>query len=198
MLTVDYPDDKHLTPDRYEFGIQGPAVINSSPTLQSLSITPAAGARFVSTISFSQHSQAVQAKREAFALKLRGQQKLLTTWHLHRPEPRGTLRGTPTMGATAAKGAITATIACTTGETLLAGDMLMLGTQTVMVMADAVAVSSSMSISFECPLRAAVNSGTAVVWDRPRITWVSTTPEVYVPYVGGAGDRFALSFVEAF
>lgn len=120
---------------------------------------------------------ALAGRWHALVLSLRGRVNHLACWDFGRPLPLGTLRGTPTLSATAAAGATSIAIAGgggNAGATLLAGDMLQLGTglgtsQAVMVMADATADGSGniAALSIEPPLRVAQASGAAVGWQRP-------------------------------
>lgn len=196
MITINYPTSRRYEPARFEFGVRGPAVINSSPTLGALSITPTAAPRWVATVSYAVDEDDRHPILEALVAQIGGQSNLLSMWHLMRPVPQGTLRGTPQLSATATKGATTAQIVCDSGATVKRGDMLGIGSQVVMVTADATASGTALTIAFRNPLRESVNSGTSVVWDKPAITWVSESPDVYVPYADGFGEPFAMSFVE--
>lgn len=199
MITYDWPTSRAFIPERFDIGVRAPAVASTSPTVGAMSITPNMAPRWVCVLSFPGQSGDLQAEREAWFAKLAAQSSLVTMWHLMRPEPKGTLRGTPQLAATLGKGAKQATITCDSGATLKAGDLIKVGTQTVMVTADAAAVSTQITVDFAQPLRASVNSGTAVEWDRPRLTLLAESPEIFLPYQrGGLGDRFSVSFVEVF
>lgn len=199
MIEITFPTDETLHPERFEFGVRRPAVADLSPTSGAASITPTLVPRWVAALSFNAAHRDKQAEREALFAKLSGQGNYLRMWHLRRPQPRGTLRGAPQLAATAARGASTLVISCAPGETLLAGDMLGVGTngQVVMVLADAVAAGSSISVSIAGVLREAATLGTAIVWDRPAIRWVSESSDIYLPY-GYHGDRFTVNLVEVF
>lgn len=110
---------------------------------------------------------------EAFFDRLKGSVNRIVLWNLKRPAPLGTLRGTPTLSASAAQLANTAAISTTAGATLLAGDMIGIGGQLVRVMADTVADGAgAMAVEFAPRLRAAKSSGAAVTWDKPTSTFV--------------------------
>lgn len=79
---------------------------------------------------------------ESMVYGLRGRVNHLAAFDPGRVLPAGTLRGSPVLSAIAAAGATTATLVGGTNGTLLAGDLLQIGTglgtsQTVKVMADA-------------------------------------------------------------
>ena len=110
---------------------------------------------------------------QALMLQLRGKTNQLALWNMGRPQPKGTMRGTMTLGTTA-QGATALTInaAGQAGKTLLAGDYLGVGAgltqQVVMVVADATASGAGVvSVVTEPALRNAFASGAGVTWYRP-------------------------------
>lgn len=110
---------------------------------------------------------------QALMLQLRGKTNQVALWNMGRPQPKGSMRGTMTLGATA-QGATTLTISSTGqgGKTLLAGDYLGVGSgltqQVVMVVADATANGSGViSVSTEPALRNSFGAGASVTWYRP-------------------------------
>lgn len=113
---------------------------------------------------------------QAVVLKMRGRVNHLLAPNFGRLQPLGTMRGTLTLQAAAVAGATAISVtggAGQAGTTLLAGDMLQLGTgvgtsQLVAVVADAVANGSGViSLQVEPPLRYAFSLGAAVAWNRP-------------------------------
>jgi hypothetical protein len=121
-------------------------------------------------------SQAAMAKWKALLAKLRGRTNFLAAWDVGLPAPRGTMRGTMTLSASAAKGATQLSVTAGAGQagtTLLEGDWLQVGTgltgQLVMVVADATANGSGViTVSIEHPIRlnGGYASSTAVTWDK--------------------------------
>ena len=113
---------------------------------------------------------------KSLLVKLRGRINHLAMWDAGRPVPRGTMRGTMTLSASAVAGAPSVSITAGGGQagtTLRAGDWLQIGTGVgtsvlIMVADDATANGSGViSVNVEPPLRYAFSSGTAVTWDRP-------------------------------
>ncbi len=110
---------------------------------------------------------------EAVVLKLRGSVNYLLAWDIARPQPEGTMRGTPTLASSVAAGAVSIVLTgVTSGDTLLTGDWLQIGaglgtSQLVKVMANATA-SATLTVTFEPPIRLGLSfaSGTAVTWDK--------------------------------
>ena len=111
---------------------------------------------------------------QSLMLQLRGRTNQLALWNHGRPIPRGTMRGTMTVSATA-QGATAMNITAS-GQgtrTLLAGDYLGVGSgltqQVVMITADAVANASGViAVTFEPALRNALSASAGVTWDRPK------------------------------
>lgn len=106
---------------------------------------------------------------------LEGRVHQLAVHYIELPAPRGTMRGTLTLTADAAKGARTLSVtggAGQAGATLLQGDFIGVGTgstrQLVSVAANATANGSGViSVTVRQPLNWAQVSGSAVVWDKP-------------------------------
>lgn len=137
-------------------------------------------------------SQLYAGRREAFFDRLKGPANWLSLWHLKRPAPLGTMRGSPTLSAAAAQLANTAAVYGS--GTLLAGDMIGIGGQLVRVMAD---VTLPGTVEFQPRLRAAMVSGTAVTWDKPAANFILTADGVPVVYTPGMVGESALELIEA-
>jgi len=112
---------------------------------------------------------------QALALDLEGGVNQLALWNVMRPAPLGTMRGTMTLSANAAQGAISMQIdaAGEVAKTLLKGDLLGLGSgmtqQVVVLTADAQSDGTGrITVSFKHPLRNAFALGAAVAWDKPK------------------------------
>jgi hypothetical protein len=119
------------------------------------------------SLPYARHANA--AWREAFIGAFRGQVNTVALWHFTRPAPRGTVRGTLTLNASAGQGAssIVVTGCSPSTGTLLAGDMLGVGGLLLMVQDDCTAVAGTITVPITNRLRVAQNSGAAVTWDKP-------------------------------
>jgi hypothetical protein len=107
---------------------------------------------------------------ETLMLQLRGS-NVLALYDIVRQAPRGTLRGSPTLTTSLAVGEEAATFGSAAG-TLLQGDWIQIGTgfgtsQLVKLTANATAAAGSITISFANPIRKAISSGSALIWDKP-------------------------------
>lgn len=166
---------------------------------------------------------------EAFVDRLRGSQHSVALWHMRRPQPLGTMRdgsaaawttsvpsaatwstsapataiwtaGEPALRSAVAQFANAATLTCTVGATLLAGDHIGLPNgQTVRVLADATAGGTGdMAIEFAPSARSAMTAYGRVTWNKPTVNFKlrdgGTVPVVWNP---GRFDGPTFDLVEA-
>lgn len=134
---------------------------------------------------------------EGFVHALRGMTNTVALWHMARPVPKGTMRGTPVLIGAHAAGVATLAISTTTGgETLKAGDMIGVGGLLLMVAQDCVSDGSGV---MACPivnrLRAAQLSGAAVTWNKPTAPF-RKIGDAGVGYAPGVAGGVTLEFVE--
>ena len=146
--------------------------VNSSPYGGSEQAVDLLNDRWLMTCELPpspRHSEG--AWREAFINNLRGQSNTVALWHFTRPAPRGTMRGTLTLNASAAQGASSIVVtggAGQAGTTLLAGDLLGVGSLLLQVGADCTANGSGVvTVPIANRLRRALSSGASVTWDKP-------------------------------
>lgn len=135
------------------------------------------------------------ASIEAYVAALRGMSNTTALYHFGRPNPRGTLIGSPT-AQTAAQGAASIVLNTTTGYTLKAGDMIGVSGLLLQVASDCTAAASAITVPLVNRLRTAITAGAAVTWDRPTAQFrLASRPRVV--YLGGYADAVAMDFVEA-
>jgi len=167
-------------------------------TNQRMAASPFAGSEQVTdllndywrmTVSLPDSPHAWGAWREAFIASFRGQVNWVALHHFVRPQPRGTMRGTPTLNGAHAQGAAALAITGgTVGGTLLAGDMLGVGGLLFMVQSDvALDGSGAGAVPITNRLRVAQSSGAAVTWDRPTALFrlMSSSGVPYMPGMAG-------------
>lgn len=152
--------------------------------------------RWMASLSVPPRIFSEAGRLEAFVASFRGMNNTIALYHFLRPQPRGTMRGTPTAQAAAA-GAGALTINTTAGATLLAGDMIGVSGLLLQVAADAVANGSGiMAVSIVNRLRAAISGGSAVAWDKPTAPFrLASRP--FVQFVPGYAQGVEFDFVEA-
>lgn len=123
--------------------------------------------------------------REGFIGAMRGQTNVVALYHFANQVPRGTLRGTLTLNASAAQGAssVELTGGSPTTGTLLSGDMIGVGGLLLMVSADATASGGVITVPITNRLRVAQLSGAGVTWYRPTALFrmLNTSGVQYIP-----------------
>lgn len=129
---------------------------------------------------------------EAFFDRLKGQANQVALWNFRRPAPMGTMRGSPTLSASAAQLANTVNISGS--GTLAAGDMLGIGGQLCRVM---VATTLPAAVEIAPRLRAAVSSGAAVTWDRPTANFILASDGAPVDWSPGSYSGPQVEFMES-
>ena len=141
----------------------------------------------------------------AFLLSLKGRVNFLAVYDLLNPQPRGTLRGTPTVAITAPAGAETLTIfagSVQAGKTLRLGDWIGVNQggsnrQLLHVQADAAVDGSGyITVSVQPNLRIAASVGSAVIWDKPTCLMRRSDQETSWTSSGAVQGDFALELVE--
>ncbi len=197
MATYTWPTTKAFFPERFEVEPRTNVLVSPSPFTGGVQTVELPGMRWVFALAMDAAPLDEQAEREAFLTKVGGQANRVSLWHQIRPAPRGTLRGARTLTGVVAAGATSATISATSGNTLLKGDMLLIGGELKQVVEDATAVGSSITVQFRPAMRVQAASGSSVVWDKPAVPFILTGP-ARVPYSPTRGEAFMLEFVEAF
>lgn len=197
MATITYPTTgTHWLPKRFSAELRTNVMVSVSPLNGSVDTLELPGARWVFDLDFDGAYFSEQAEREALWTQMGGQSNRMALYHFVRPAPRGTMRGSPTLSATAAAGATSLSISTTTGNTLLRGDMLKVGSQLVQVVADATSSGGVLTAAIRPALRAQVASGQPVTWDKPTSLFIPSGP-VAIPYGAVLGEGFSVEMVEA-
>lgn len=142
----------------------------------------------------------IGAAREAYFDRLRGPVNLIAMWHLRRPRPQGTLRGTPTVSGAVAQLANLVNIQSTAFATVLAGDQIGINGQLVRVMSSVTANGAGLLTGVEVMprFRAAVASGASVAWDRPTANFMLKADGVPVAFRPGMFEGSSLDLIEVF
>lgn len=185
MSTITVPTQ--FAPRACTFTLNVNQRVNAAPFGGSEQAIDLLNDRWLCSVELAPQYNANAAYIEAFIAALRGQTNTCALWHFTRPAPRGTVRGTLTLGSSAAQGAASLTISgCSpTNGTLLAGDMLGVGGLLLMVAADATASGGSITVTLANRLRTAQSSGAAVTWNKPTTPFrlLATSGVQYTPGV---------------
>ena len=112
------------------------------------------------------------AELEALLAKMSNQNPVVLP-HFVNPVPRGTMAGSPTVTGSVLKYATAFDIQTTAGATLKAGDYFTVNGQLLQVLYDSTANGAGvLSVQTVNYVRAAITSGTAVVWNTPTLRYV--------------------------
>lgn len=200
MSTYTWPQTAGWLPHRFEMRIVPNVFVFTSQYAKTTQAVDLLGERWRIVMDLPPDvSQAIGNAREAFFDRLKGPLNAISIGHQRNKAPQGTLRGSPTLSAALAQLDNIANIQTTAGATLLAGDLIGLGAsgQLVRVMADATANGSGViSIEFMPRARAAVASGTAVVWNYPSASFRLVSDGVPVSWNPGMVDGSSIELIE--
>lgn len=196
MATIALPSS--FRPESFSMRMSTNQRTFASPFGGSEQVNDMLNDRWTATVSIPRRGSDTQAGIEAFVNAMRGQTNTCNLWHMQRPVPRGTMRGTPTMYSNPAlQGADFIIINATVGSTLLAGDLIGVGGLLLMVAGDTGADGAGhMGISLVNRLRKQIPAGTAVTWDRPSAPFRLMT-NASVLYQPGYAEGVSLDFAEA-
>lgn len=182
MATIDWPSDAAFVPRALRIGVN---VAKSSWagffSGQVQQVSHAAD-RLRCTVTLPPCDGAAGARREAWLLGLASTGDWVRMPHLHRIVPAGTLRGLPTVAASALAGARSVQITTTPGATLVGGDVLGINGQLVMVgYAGAAADGAGLiTVPLALPLPVPVSTSLPVLWQLPPGLWqlLGASPDV--------------------
>jgi hypothetical protein len=194
MATFDYPDA--LMPQRMEWGSIKAGVQFRSPFNGGIESVEFPGERWRVSLTLPAMKPRNAGQAEAFFARVAGGSERVRLRHFLRPAPVGTMRGTPTLSAAAARGDLQLSIS-TTG-TLRAGDFFKVGGQLFQAFADCAPVASVLTVTLVQRVRAALSSGAAVAWDRPTALFVCPANTFATGYSPGQAAPVSVDFEEVF
>lgn len=196
MATLDWPDA--LIPQRATIVSLGAGEQFKSPYNGTLQVVDYVAERWMLSVTLPQARRVNAGLVEAFFMRLRGGVNRVAAWHFGRPTPIGTLRGSPTLQSTVNRGATSIPVSNGgAGATLAAGDMLGLGGQLLMV-AENVTFNGSgtATVPIVHRIRATINAGAAVAWNRPTAEFAMPAWQAGVTHFPGGVDAAAFDFEE--
>jgi hypothetical protein len=194
MATFDLPSN--LRPTTMEWGTIKAGVQHRSPFNGALESVEFPGERWRVSLTFNRGTPALAAQAEAFFSRVAGGSERVRLGHFLRPAPVGTMRGTPSLSAAAARGDLQLSIN-TTG-TLRAGDFFKVGGQLFQCFADCTPVASVLTVPLVQRVRAPLSNGAAVTWDRPTALFICPANSFAAGYSPGQAAPMAVDFEEVF
>lgn len=174
-----------LQPETFEIGLRSHVAVTSNTYTGKITTQELPGSRWIVRATFPPSVGGDrQAEVEAFFAKVRGQANRIQMWHLKRPIPRGTLRGSPVLVTSALQGIVDIVIQGAAGSTLLPGDMIGVTTTRGVQLVQVTQASGSGNISAKIspPLKANANVGSTIYWYRPLGSFIPLSSEIMVPY----------------
>lgn len=189
MSTIDWPAE--LMGAQVQFFLRKAGMQFVAPFNGQVQAIDFVADRWIASITLPPRRRIVSGVAEALADWLAGGVNRVRLWnfsagHNSAPGvPRGTLRGSPTLTSSSAQGADVLAITGTPGATLLAGDMLQVGSQLFRVF-QPVTFSGGGTAAVQVVNRArtALAAGAPVVWNRPTVEMLMpafSAPGTHVP-----------------
>lgn len=194
MATWDYP--AALLPKQMEWRTVKAGVQHRSPFNGAVESIEFPGERWELSLTLPPRRAANGGEAEAFFARLAGGVERVRVWHFLRPQPAGSMRGTPTLAASAVRG--DRTLAVNTTGTLRAGDLFKVGGQVFMVFQDCAPVAGVLTVPLVQRVRAALTAGAAVGWDKPTILCIAPAMTASAAYSPGVLAGPAVELQEVF
>ena len=200
MTDIVWPAGRPFAPAVYSWGLRANDRVWESTLNGSVQTVSIPGSRWAATMQFPNQVAVDRAQVEALLARARRQHRIVMH-RFDRPRPHGTvaLFGV-TLSVAAAQFAAQVTLAgCGANATLLAGDMLGIGSQLCMVANNATATGAGVAVvPLTHELRAAAAAGSAVVLDRPTARFVQASNQMDNTWEGTHYPGFAVELVEVF
>lgn len=196
MATIAFPD---FLEDPAEFALRlvPNQLSNASPYGGSEQVIDKMNDRWYATATVSPRTHDDAADVEAWVASMRGMINVINLYHLQRPQPRGSMRGAPTVQTVAAgQGALR--VNTTAGATLRAGDLLGVSGMLIQVANFCVADGAGLLIvPLVNRLRKGVAGGSPLAWDRPSAPFRFRVQPEPISYRPGYSPEVTFDFVEA-
>ncbi len=185
-------------PEGFEMGLRRAVVQGRSPITGVVDGVDLLACYWCVQLQMSRLLAADAGEFEALLNWLAGGVNTLELWHFNRPQPMGTMRGTPVLSAAAAQFAGQLQVQTVAGATLMGGDLLGVGGYLVQVLQACTADSAGvLNVPLVARLPGAVASGAAVLWDRPTVRLRMPETQVKTSYGGGVAEFPVLDLWEA-
>lgn len=198
MAIKALPNRRLFMPKLFELQMRGNVFMNQSPMNGVVRTAEIPGDSWVIRMEYSFRKNDEYHELRAFWNSLRGPAHVLRCWHLFHPEPRGTLRGSPTLSVAAVEGANQITILGGAGSTLLPGDFVgvtLNNSKLQTVEVESATGTGTITATITPPLRRAALVDSTVVWQRPTIDFLLQTAP-YIPHTARYSGGFSIEAVE--
>lgn len=200
-MNYTWPTAKHMRPSRFRPLLQDNNQSTRAKYSGHRNVIDLLGEYWHLYLSLGPCTVLEAAEREAFFAALRGGANTVELYHVLRPVPRGTMRGTPVVATGgAAQGAQVLNVVTTAAATLEIGDIVGLtvdgALQPLMVRLPCLADSAgAMAIQLSNRIRGPVAANAPVIWDRPAARY-RLTESVAPEYANSLAEPMDLELVE--
>lgn len=179
MSVIALPNRRLFFPRRIDATLVGNVHRSRSPLAGTATPVAFPGDPYRWRLEYGNNTRVERFEQAAFFDRFRGGANYLRMWFVAQPEPRGTLRGSPTVLEDVSEGASQIGIVGQSGETLLPGDWLQVplaNGKTQLIRVAEASGTGTITVATTAPFRADVDDGAAVVWQRPTADWHVLSP----------------------
>ncbi len=194
MATFDHPS--WLKPQSIEWASKKRVIQSRSPVTGAVESIELPAERWQLTVTYPPTLYKDAAAAEAFFSRVVGGVDRIRIYNFTRPQPRGTMRGSPTLAAPITRGMQSLQI--NTFGTLEAGDFFKIGNQVFQAFDAASPIGGVMTVNLVQRVRVDTAAGAAVQWDKPTALFIIPSDSNRVAYGGGVMESFSQEFDEVY
>ncbi|MGE5864682.1 MAG: hypothetical protein ACM32J_06255 [Rhizobacter sp.] len=195
MATYDLPAS--FKPVAASWGLQKAGAQFKSPFNGRTQAIDYVAERWVFSCTLAPQISYAAGQMDAFANLMAGAVNKVRAGHPTRLVPTGSMRGSPTVQTTTARGNATLSVLTTAGATLHMGDFIGCSGHLLQVAQDCTANGSGvLVVPLVNRIRGVIAAGTAVVWDRPKTTFVCRSMVNASTHMPGYMEGIPLDFEE--
>lgn len=199
MSTFLLPNKRLFLPRRFDIAMRGNVSVNTSEVNGVMTTLENPGDQWIIRLEYGRHYTEVERdEQRAFFHRFRGQANVFRCWPLNRPEPRGTMRGTPFTSGITVEGSNTILVVGAAGTTLEKGDYLGVlqntDTPQLLEVADTTGTGSVL-VSLVAPVRRELAGNSAVTLVRPHADFLLIEPPM-IPHEPIVSSGFTIDAVE--
>lgn len=190
-----------LVPSRCEWRLQKAGLQFRSPFSGSLQSIDFIGERWVVSLSFPASGIAASGPLAALLTWLAGGVNAVDIWRFGPAEslqPRGTLRGSPTVQTVTVRGDSSLVLTVASGATLKAGDLIGAGGQVFMVASDCGPTGTTLTVPLVNRVRGVIAETSAVTWYKPKLAVVMPETSAGIVFAPGQALPAEVMLEEAF
>lgn len=202
MAVIAFPTFSRPLPyTQWEFGQEPNDYSHTSPHSGQTQTVEMPGTRWAHSLRLQGLSTEERLFMSAFFAQLRGRANRYTLWDVLNPVPKGDMRGSMTVAAGIAQGAVTFNLSGGTPFTFLkSGDKLSIGGELKIITAlvGTNGAGECNGIPVEPPFRNAVSAGAAIVWNKPAAKFIRVSSPWRMAHTPPRFGEIALDGVEDF